>query len=230
MKRITFLLVFLLILLLITSNCTLIGIGIGTIADAHNNNEYLKIDKELFSISQGTSIDIISIDGDTLEGIFENTSNLYTEDYINEYNRRYEEIRNKLVIPMISDTLIISTANGRSYQYLFLGFDYNSVYAKHIKTDKDYFITMNPEYKFKIANEEYLDIYWIKNSIEYKTIPILSKINIENDGEINSLFYHQIQKLNTKSSSVSAVAILAGITVDLLIFKNSDFPLKPKGW
>jgi len=213
-------------LLLISTNCTLIGVGLGTYADATNNNEYHTIKNELFTISPGTDISIVSINGDTLEGTYHNTSNVYSLDYVAEYNNKFDEIRKELVAPKINDTLFISAPNEKNYKYIFLGFDYNSIYAKSILSNNESFIKMNPDYKFKLAGE-YLNMQWIKKAIEFKTIPIMSKMNLENNTETLSIFYHQIKIINTKSSSYSAIIILSGITADLLIIKNSDFPFLP---
>ena len=211
-------------ILLFTNNCTLIGLGIGSVADSRKNNEYYTINKELFSITPGTKISLITTSGDTLVGNYQSTTNEYSQEYIDEYNDKYNSIRAQLIVPRINDTLVISNSIGKTYKYIFLSFDNNTIYVGSILSENKNFIKLNSDLKFGFGKEQFLDQYWIINAIKYKTIPIMSKMNIKNNKETHSIFYHQIQKIQTKSENIAAYIILAGVTIDLLILKNSDFP------
>ena len=134
-----------------------------------------------------------------------------------------------MVVPKINDTLLISNPNSKSYKYVFLGFDFDAIYARSVLSDKESFVKMLSSYSFKIDSKEYLNPDWIKNGIEYKTIPIMSRMNVESNSDTISIYYHDIQKINTKSSSYSAFIILAGVAADLLFLKSIDFPHKPGG-
>lgn len=212
------------LILFFTNNCTLIGVGLATYADDINNTEHYTINEELFSIPPGTDISIITVNDDTLVGIYHSTTNKYSQDYIKEYNDKYNEIKQQLNVPLINDTLVISNSIGKTYKYIFLGFDYDAICVKSTLTDKEDFIKINSDLKFKLPNGQYLDQHWIKNAIEFKTIPILSKMNLENKDDTYSIYYHQIRKINTKSSTYSGIIVLTGITIDLLIVKNSSYP------
>lgn len=222
-------LISLVILLLISNNCTFIGTGFYFIADSKRNNEHYTINQELFSITPGTEINLITTSGDTLAGNYQSNTNEYSSDYINEYNSTYNKIKEQLVVPKIKDTLFITNSIGNKFQYIFLGFDFKSVYVKSTLNDNKLFIKLNSDLKINLTEDQYLEQDWINNAIEFKSIPIMSKMNLENNKDTLSVFYHQIQKIQTKSPNNAAYIILAGVALDLLYLRSIDFPNNPGG-
>ena len=70
------------VLLLLSNSCSLIGFGVGSIIDAKKSGEHYTINEELFEISPETEIQIITVTNDTLKGLYKNTTNKYSDDYI----------------------------------------------------------------------------------------------------------------------------------------------------
>jgi hypothetical protein len=215
-------LIFLSHIILFFNSCTIIGFGVGAIIDKNRSNYHSTINEELFSISPGTIIKLITITGDTLTGIYHSTTNEYSLDYITEYNKKYEMLREQLLIPKIYDTLLISNPLGDIFKYIFLGFDYKKIYVKSTLSNNKLLIKLNSNLNIKANNDTYLDHTLINNVFELKLIPMISKINIKKNKDINSIFYHNIHSIQTKSKNRKRWLVLIGATIDYIIYSQID--------
>ena len=155
-KKIVYIVYFFLLLIL-SNSCTLIGFGVGTVIDDNKSDTHYTINEDLFDISPETEIILITNTNDTLIGVYKKTTNEYSDDYIVEYNNKYEKIKEQFFIPEINDTLSISNPIGNIYKYIFLGFDYNKIYVKSAQSGKELYINLNSNVKIKLNDGQYLN-------------------------------------------------------------------------
>lgn len=211
-----------LLILFLFNNCTILGLGIGNIIDDEKSKFHVTIYEELNSITPGAKLNIISVLGDTIFGEYLNTINKYSSEYILEYNQKYDNLKEHLLIPKINDTLLIANPLGDLYKYIFLGFDYKSIYVKSILAEKNLFLKLDSIMKIKMDSEHYLDQYSINNAIELKLIPIMSRMNIESKNGINSIFFHQINQFQIKSATVKRYLLILGAAIDIYLISTID--------
>ena len=158
------------LIIFFTNNCTLIGFGLGSIIDAKKSGEHYTIKEELFEISPEKEIQLITVTNDTLTGLYKSTTNEYSDDYIAEYNNKFDDLKEQFDIPEINDTLSISNPMGNIFNYIFLGFDYKKIYVKSVQSGKKLFITLNPDVKIKLNDGQYLNQYYVNNAFEYRLV------------------------------------------------------------
>lgn len=210
------------LILFFTNNCTLIGFGVGSMIDANKSDEHYTINEELFEISPETEIQLITVANDTIVGKYINTTNDYSNDYIIEYNSKYDELKEQFFLPKINDTLSISNPMGNIYKYIFLGFDYNKIYVKSAQNGKELFIILNSKVKIKLNDDQYINQNFINNGFEYRLIPIMSKIHLENKSVSDSVFYHNIHNIQTNSTNKTKYLMIVGAAIDLFLISRID--------
>jgi hypothetical protein len=208
--------------LLFTSCCSIIGFGIGTAIDNKNSDEYFTINEVLFEITPETEVKLVTISNDTITGYYKSTNNSYSDDYIEEYNNRYDDLNTQISIPKLGDTLLIANPKGEIYKYIFLGFDFKKIFVKSALSNQKRFIKFIPEMKIKQMNGQYLNYTFINNGIEFKLIPIMSKMRLENKSGSQSVFYHNIHKILTESSNKAKYLTLIGLSIDLFLWYNLE--------
>ena len=211
-----------LLLLFLFNSCTILGLGIGSIIDDEKSEFQINIYENLNSITPSAELKIISVLGDTISGKYINAINEYSSEYILEYNQKYDNLKEYLLIPKINDTLLISNQLGNSYKYIFQGFDYKSIYVKSIFTGNELFLKLDSIMKIKMDSEHYLDQSSINNAIELKLIPIMSRMNIESKNGINSIFFHQINQFQIKSATVKRYLLILGAAIDIYLISTID--------
>lgn len=217
-KNNTFILISLCFVIFFINNCTLIGLGVGSLIDAKKSGEHYTINEELFEISPETEIQIITVTNDTLAGLYKNTTNAYSDDYIAEYNNKYDDLKEQFEVPNIGDTLLISNPLGGIYKYIFLGFDYKKIYVKSAQSGKEIFITFNPNVKIKLNDGQYLNQYSLNNAFGNRLVPIMSILHFENKSIPDSVFYHNIHNIQTNSKNTTVSLLLVGMAIDIYLY------------
>ena len=206
---------------LMFSGCfSVIGYGVGTAIDNSRSGEHFTIKEELFDISPETEIELVTISNDTISGFYRNSTNEYSNAYIGEYQSKYEEINSQMPVPNIGDTLFIANPIGEIYKYIFLGFDYKKIYVKSVLSNHERFMTLLPDQNIKLQNDQYLDFTFINDGIEFKLIPIMSKLNLQIKSGNISVFYHNIHRIQTTSKKTTGYLLLVGIAIDLYLYLN----------
>jgi hypothetical protein len=222
LKKKKYLMISLSCIILLTSKCTLIGFGVGSIIDDNKSDKHYTINEDLFEISPETEIKLITVTNDTIIGLYKKTTNQYSDDYIVEYNNKYKEIKKQFNIPEIYDILSISNPMGNIYKYTFLGFDYNKIYVRSPQSGKELFINLNSNVKIKSKDGQYLNQYYVNNGFEYRLIPIMSMIDIENKLGTHSVFFHNIYNIQTNSTNKTRYLTIIGLGIDLFLYFNIE--------
>ena len=176
-KKITVSLISLCSLSLLSGCFSLAGYGLGTVVDDKKSGEHYTINEKLYDITPETEIELITINQDTLSGLYINTTNEYSDEYITEYKNKYRDTKEQFIIPEIGDTLLISNPLGNIYKYIFLGFDYNKIYVKSVMSNKNLFIKLRSNPKIVLEDNHFMNLDYLNNGIEYKLIPIMSKMH-----------------------------------------------------
>ena len=216
MKKLVYIICFLLLLIL-SNSCTIIGIIVGSIIDDIPKNNVYKTNEDLLRLSTGTDIKLVTIDNDSLEGKYLYTFYDYSSEYVREYDEQFDSVNSQVYIPKIKDTLIIRNSIGDQYKYEFLGFNYKSIFAKSILSGKEIFVDLNSIIDVTCLNDSILDISKLNSAFENKLIPMISKLNLETNNEQKSIYFHEIKLIKTESIRFKDWLIPVGATIDILI-------------
>jgi len=200
----------------------MVGYGLGTVVDDNKSGEYFTINEELYDITPETEVQLITITNDTLSGFYIKTTNENSDEYVTEYKNKYKNLKEQFIVPEIGDTLLISNPLGDIYKYIFLGFDYNKIYVKSVLSNENLFINLNTNAKIIFKNNQFLNQDYIKNGFEYKLIPIMSKIHLKNKSDSLSVFYHNIQNIQTNSIKNAKYFMLTGIAIDIILYFSTE--------
>ncbi len=82
------------------------------------------------AIKPGTRIIVILWSGDQVEGKFVELVNVPTEEYAASYAKCREQLKDKIVLPELEETVTVVATNGLQYSLEFLGFDYGCILTR----------------------------------------------------------------------------------------------------
>jgi len=215
--------VFYCFLLIFFSGCfSMVGYGLGTVVDDNKSGEYFTINEELYDITPETEVQLITITNDTLSGLYIKTTNENSDEYVTGYKNKYKNLKEQFIVPEIGDTLLISNPLGDIYKYIFLGFDYNKIYVKSVLSNKNLFINLRSNAKIVLEENHFMNLDYLNNGIEYKLIPIMSKIHLKNKSDSLSVFYHNIQNIQINSVKNAKYFMLTGIAIDIILYFSTE--------
>jgi hypothetical protein len=109
---------------IITSGCSMVGLGTGMVIDDSRSDEKTIEGWKCGSIKKGTRATVHLKDGEHIEGVFEGLSELPLDEYKTRYSRFRVAYARDLSLPEIGDTLRITDWKGDQGMHEFGGFGY----------------------------------------------------------------------------------------------------------
>ncbi len=235
MKRYRLLLC-LLILYLLSTGCSIIGLAIG--ANTETEEVYYKTvesnspEFKSLELAEGDSIKIVTNDGDSLSGIFIQYQPLSFEEYTKGFINAFSNME---YFPKPYDTLW-AQENDNNVCYEFLGFEYKNILVKDEKNDtvvislNEPFILLEEGNKI-LKKNEFIELIKNKNEViksvsfhRYMQLMELyarhnnEKILIKNMEDIVIIPLDDISQMIVQHSKNYALeGILVGLGIDVLI-------------
>lgn len=159
------------------NGCTVIGIGIGAIADASTPDTLIFSSKQLSSIEPGEKVTFKLQNNEEISGIYLGYKKILDESYKNRYYEFLNTLPDKTFIPKLGEQIIIRAENRRFLACKFLGVNKGKIFC--LSNGSNY-KSLNLREIRKISNidkEEY-SLNDFKRIIESSNFPMFKENNI----------------------------------------------------
>lgn len=209
----------------LTTGCgTLIGAGIGSLADGPEYIEKRRPVSFLYDIGSDERITVTLDSGKTYTGIFHGFQNPTTEtlDSILYSITEAPPVSPHAAPLQCGDTVAVTLIDGSSYAAMFSGCHISHVYVYHLGERRHVSVALPLVDELQRRDGLRLDESSLRESVHRGCIPPLTSVLLEADGKIEALPMRDIQSIMTLSQSHSGVILgsLLGAAWDILIFST----------
>jgi hypothetical protein len=126
------------IIIVSTSNCSLMGLGVGAVVDHHKPDSLSTPGWKVDNLKPGKKIAVVFRDGTQLSGRYRGIGRFPQNGYAQRYNFFREKSLPDVVLPPLGDTIVIILKSGVSMDGEFLGFDYQYQPTEIWRTEESY--------------------------------------------------------------------------------------------
>ena len=202
--------------------CSLVGLGIGAIADANAEPGQYKIyDEHVSDIDAGDPLTVVLKNGESRSGMYLGFKDMSTEEYAVLYDNFREDIFIKL--PDLKETISINSgfSNAYNYEYVFEGFDYNGIRVKKLNKiepesydiESINFLAFSYNDSDQVVQKDLLTNFLLSGEL-----PLISKIVLQNPDGVFEFGSGEISELKFTADSDSwLVGLAVGSIIDMVI-------------
>jgi hypothetical protein len=239
------------IIVVSTSGCSLIGLGIGAVVD-HSRPDSLSIPGwKAETLKPNEEIKITFQDGSQLNGTYRGIERLPSSKYAQRYSFLKQQNLPGVILPPLGDTIGITQKSGESMEGEFLGFDYRyqTTKTKGINESSP-FTPLLVSLKFignvvaqDLSSTEFIKISdsegnvsetdVLQNLATEGKIPFMSALSVDNSDKIMLISREtvsRIERKNDKNAKLIGLSIGAAIDVTVLIFLAVTFHSISTDW
>jgi hypothetical protein len=239
------------IIVVSTSGCSLIGLGIGAVVD-HSRPDSLSIPGwKAETLKPKEEIKITFQDGSQLNATYKGIERLPSNKYAQRYGFLKQQNLPGVILPPLGDTIGITRKSGESVECELLGFDYRYQPTETKGANESSpFTSVLVSLKFKgnvvaqnLSSTEFIKISDSEgNVLETEVlqrlategkIPFMSALSVDNSDRVMLISREtvsRIEKKNNKNAKLIGLRIGAAIDVTVLIFLAVTFHSISTDW
>jgi hypothetical protein len=217
----TFLVIYLFIIIVLLSGCSIKGALIGSAIKTKKDIRVsgLEIDK----IGKEKHITVLLKNSDTLQGFFRGTDLVPLDEYTSIYQDRSSKLSLDFKLPQPGDTFTFKIIKGNisnqqkniKYSYIFEGFDLNRIILKDSKNNMKLYLLSN--IYSPITNLSKINDLIISGELPVRTI--LNVSTLDGLKKINTSDIYSIDFQKSKNHAISG--FLIGLVADIFIAPKS---------
>lgn len=208
--------------LLSCPGCSLIGLGIGAIVDAKTPDAYVLNTSGLDSIKQGSFVQVLKVDGDTVVGKFEYLEPSYDAEYAKRYSQFIKSVPEANLYPALGDSVSI-VKNGLSGRDVLtgklLGFDRDVIHIHLSESEETARVLVEAVDTIRNERAAVLDGNLLRQQIIEGDLPLASAIAVETGAGKHEIFLDDIARVRYfLSKNAKWVGLGVGFLVDAAAF------------
>jgi hypothetical protein len=161
------------------NGCSLMGLGIGSIVDAHKPSHMEVPLSKIETIKPGTKVDILLRDGDTLKVIFAGVTSIPAQEYAETYAKVQEQKLEGTILPDLGDTITVIDTLGKESTYEFLGYAHEWISVRPLGKSESIKVPYPTVAKTTDSRGNVVQGEALDKLISEARIPFLSAIAIE---------------------------------------------------
>jgi hypothetical protein len=170
--------------------------GKGT--DASKPAEISLPGEKVITVRPGTKINIILRSKYQIKGKFSGLVEIPAEKYAEVYARSRDQNREKILLPTLGQTVIITTDKGNEYECEFLGFDLEALALRGKKFSKSEDVNIGRIIKIVGYKGAIFEVEAIRKLMSEGKIPFLSAIVIKNKGGETQVRVEDVYQIQVK--------------------------------
>ncbi len=216
---------FLLAISFLLNGCSLIGLGIGAIAD-WNEPDFTPIKiEQLANLKRGETVTISLFNNESVAGKFLNFKPSLRKTYYFRYNHYLDTSRYGGKLPRNYERIVINKVNGEKTEYNFLGLNKKGLFGRDGNGEINF--TRFNQIKFLSSGNSY--IYYlkpIKKIIQQPDFPLISDrdelklpiLSLYSNNEKVSFPQNEISRISiTNNKNGMLTGFLVGLSIDAII-------------
>lgn len=215
---------------LLFSSCSLIGFGIGSAVDKKTPGSVNITLDHIDTLELEKRVEVIQNNGDTIYGRYNGLIPIYSHDFHSKYDSIQIELADKVKLPDLDDTLLISYNDDNALKKigLFKGFESRKLWCKYTYGNMHFQISLDSIENITINNEYEIDSVQIKEIITEKTFPDFIHVDInlgmDNRNRIEIASINKVLIIDKRNRKFIGLGV--GLAIDAIIavlIINSSF-------
>jgi hypothetical protein len=212
------------------NGCTLIGLGVGAIADSASSDENLVSTDKVKTIGKGDTCHVFLWNNDEVVGAFNGIERLPKEQYQQRYSDALRKLYSAVSLPSLGDTIDLRLPDSKKIlRGAFLGVDRKHVELKKTGKPDPSKVSCDDIARITGINGRYVEGDSLRSLISKGQLPLLSAITVSNEKGIHKIPLDDISRIVViKGTKYWLTGLLSGAVIDgavLIIGSSVDLDL-----
>ena len=214
------------------NGCSLIGLGLGAAADAKKPDQMNIPGRSVETVKPGTQIEIVLKDGSQLSGKYLGLERYPEKEYVEKYQKSQENLRERIPLPAVGDSIAITTISRKPFKCAFLGFDFRYLWMRMTNRNESDAVILRDLTSIEDNQGNILTGETVRDLINKGEIPLLSAIVIQNEAGKTLVAMDEVDQIQVPVKKYGDLGgFLAGAGIDALIIvvykvAFKDFPFR----